>query len=408
MSHIVIIGGGFAGIWSAAGAARQREESGASRHELEITLIDPQDQMVIRPRLYEARPGEMGIAHGRILDPIGVDWVQGRAEGIDYDAGRVAVSTVLGERRELEFDRVVIAAGSQLRRPSVVGAGYLHNVDTMEAAVALEAHLERLPHVGASDGRYTAVVVGSGFTGLEVSTELVSRLREIAGPDADQVRVVLVEQADVVGPELGAGPRPVIEQALDSLGIERIHGNTAALIDPDGVELTDGRRIPARTAIWTAGMQANPITADLPAERDRLGRLAVESTLRVIDAPNAFAAGDTAAAIVEEGHTAMQSCQHAHAMGRVCGHNVAADLLGEELVAFAPDPYVTCLDLGGGGAVFTAGWDREVKLTGQAAKEVKRKINRAIYPPADDAQAILAAADWRAATRTPTREPSVS
>ena len=247
------------------------------------------------------------------------------------------------------------------------------------------------------------MVVGAGFTGLEVATELVDRLRGIAAAHHDEslVRVLLVERAAVVGPELGPGPRPVIEAALNKLGIERRHESTVSRIEAGLVELSDGSTIPCATVIWTAGMAASPLAAAVSGPRDTLGRLAVDETLRVVGSQAVYAAGDTAAALVEGGHAAMQSCQHAHAMGRVAGHNAAADLLGADHVAFSPDPYVTCLDLGAAGAVFTTGWERRVAQTGETAKALKRQINRAIYPPVDDAAAILAAANPVDTTRTP-------
>ncbi|MER6784542.1 hypothetical protein ABT330_07890 [Streptomyces sp. NPDC000658] len=77
-------------------------------------------------------------------------------------------------------------------------------------------------------------------------------------------------------------------------------------------------------------------------------------------------------------------------MGEFAGHDVAADLLGRDLLPFTPDPYVTCLDLGPAGAVYTEGWDRRVALTGAAARKLKQDINGLwIYPPTDDAERLL-------------------
>jgi NADH dehydrogenase len=89
----------------------------------------------------------------------------------------------------------------------------------------------------------------------------------------------------------------------------------------------------------------------------------------------------------------MQACQHAIPLGKVAGYNAAADLLGVPLRDFTPGPYVTCLDLGAAGALFTRGWDRKVMASGAEGAHIKRRINQAIYPPVDDAQEILAAAD---------------
>jgi NADH:ubiquinone reductase (H+-translocating) len=398
-SEIVIVGGGFAAVWTAAAAARRRLE--ANRPGRSITLVAPSDDMVIRPRLYEPQPAAMRVPLRRVLDPIGVRHVRATVEDVDFGRGEVVAVDAGGRQRAEAFDRLVVAAGSRLVRADVPGAERFHDIDTLPAAVALDDHLCALPARPAGAGRHTAVIVGAGFVGLELATELVERLRVIAGT-ADGARVVLVERADVVGPELGPGPRPVIEAAVDALGVELRLGTTVTAFDGAGVELSDGTRIPALTAVWTAGMQASPITLHVPAQRDTLGRLVVTPRMRVRGLEAVFAAGDTAAAEVAPGRRALQACQYAHQLGKYAGHNAVSDLVGLPLVDFAPDPYVTCLDLGRAGAVYTEGFDRAVRATGAAATAIKRKINRAlIYPTLDDADRILARADYRTESRPP-------
>jgi NADH dehydrogenase len=208
------------------------------------------------------------------------------------------------------------------------------------------------------------------------------------------VRVVLVERAEAVGPELGPGPRPEIHAALEHAGVEVRLGVEQRSLDAERAVLSDGTVIPTRTVVWTAGMRASGLTGQIPGERDAIGRLAVDEHLRVIGVDGVYAAGDTAAAVAEGGHVVMQSCQHALPQGKLAGANVAADLLGLPLAPFAPDPYVTCLDLGSYGAVVTEGWDRRIARTGAAAKQRKQAINSTlIYPPLDDAEEILRWAD---------------
>jgi NADH:ubiquinone reductase (H+-translocating) len=240
-----------------------------------------------------------------------------------------------------------------------------------------------------------------GFTGIEVATELVDRLRRLAG-DPGEVSVVLVDQAAVVGAELGEGPRPYILKALAELSIEVRLRMTVREADEHGVVLSDGTRLTASTVVWTAGLSASPLTRMIPGRRDALGRLTVDELLRVPGVPGVFAAGDTAAPMASDGETVKQSCQHGcqHAMpqGRYAGHNAVADLLGLPTVCFATDPYVTCLDLGGSGAVFTHGRHRAVQLAGEEAKAIKRKITSVlIYPPLGDPEALLAQASPRLA-----------
>ncbi len=166
-------------------------------------------------------------------------------------------------------------------------------------------------------------------------------------------------------------------------------------IDHNGVTLSSGERIDAATVIWTAGARANPITSQIDADKDSFGRLHVDRNLKVNGHSNVFATGDVACAATDEaGNRTMMSCQHAQNLGRSAGHNVAADLLGVASIPYSQEKYVTCLDLGPWGAVYTEGWDRQVKLTGAEAKKLKTTINTTwIYPPSADRAAALEAAD---------------
>jgi NADH:ubiquinone reductase (H+-translocating) len=402
---VLVVGGGFAGVWAAAAAARVRDLAG--RPDLSVTLVAPGDHLVIRPRLYEADPGQMRVPLDRILAPVGVQRLRASVTRIDTGSREVTTLDQAGERRTIGYRRLVLASGSRLRRPDLPGAEFLHDVDTMEGALALEAHLDRLPD---GPGRFTAVVVGAGFTGLEVATEMAGRLRARAAAALDGgahdgaqgVRVVLVERAEVVGPDVGDGPRPAILAALDEDGVEVLLGQSITAVSPQGVRLADGTQITAATVIWTAGLEASPLARQIPGPHDRLGRLEVDSELRAPDAPHVFAAGDTAAAMLEPGRPVLQSCQHATQLGKHAGHNAAADHLGLPLAAFTAIPYVTCLDLGAAGALFTTGFERTVQLSGVAGKERKRLINRkVIYPPLDDPAEILRAADYRTTRREP-------
>jgi NADH dehydrogenase len=122
--------------------------------------------------------------------------------------------------------------------------------------------------------------------------------------------------------------------------------------------------------------------ATLPGARDGLDRLAVDPFMRVAGLANVFAAGDVASSLVDGVHSTVMSCQFARPMGRFAGHNVVADLFGEPMLPLRIDWYVTVLDLGGWGALYTVGWDRRVFSTGHEAKVIKEMINqKRIYPP---------------------------
>ena len=373
--RIVVVGGGFAGVWSAISAVRRLDEEG---RDVLVTLIGADPYLTIRPRLYEPDLEGLRLPLDRLLAPVGVERVEARLTSIDPAVRQLTLDRG-GRSVLLRYDRLVLAAGSQVVRPPIPGlADHALDVDTYQGAQRLEERLHSLAQQPAGPARLSAVVVGAGFTGIEVATALVGRLGEMAAM-GEPVTVTLVDSSAVVGSDLGPGPRPAILEALDDLGIGVRLGSPAVAIDAGGVMLATGERVPGIT-VWTAGLRASPLTAQLGVGTDPLGRVPVDSYLRA--GPNVFAAGDVARAMADPEHAAPMACQHAIPMGKFAGHNAAADLLGDALLQYEQSDYVTCVDLGAAGAVFTRGWDRHVLYTGATAKRLKEQINRRdIMPP---------------------------
>ncbi|MET3968094.1 MULTISPECIES: NAD(P)/FAD-dependent oxidoreductase [unclassified Bradyrhizobium] len=393
--RLLIIGAGFAGMYAALSAARLRDIQGVSPEELEIALIAPEPTLVVRPRLYEPKPETLTAPLLGVLKAIDVDYIQGSAETVNTEALTVQISTPKGTRKTLSYDRLVIATGSRLFRPNIPGlAEHGFSVDSLDDAVALDKHLHGLADRPAVNGRDTVVVAGGGFTGIEAATELPARLRAIFGQNA-RTRVIIVERNGAIAPDMGEGSRPVIEQALRKLGVETRLGTGVASLDKSGVTLSTGEHIETETVVWAAGIRAAPLTAQIPAERDNFGRLLVDRDLRVPGIAGVFATGDAArAACDDEGNYALMSCQHATRMGAFAGNNAAAELLRVPTRPYHQKAYVTCLDLGEAGALFTRGWERKVEMVGDVAKKTKQEINTVwIYPPRAERAAALASAD---------------
>ena len=393
--HILVLGGGFAGLWSAIGAAREISEQKAES-EAEITLVDRTTYHNIRVRNYEADLREVCIPFCDVLSPVGARVVNGEVFDIDPGGHRVLVRAVAGVRA-LAYDRVIMALGSELVRPPIPGlAARAFDVDTYAAASRLSQHIEALADRPATPGQFTAVVVGAGLTGLEVATALPERLRHVRerSNSTEPIRVIVVDRLPDVGSDMGDSARPSIEEALRSLGIEQRTGASIRGVESCRVELNSAEVIDAATVIWCGGMRASPLTEKFLGSRDRFGRLTVDEFMRVVDAPEVFAAGDVACAKIDGEHASVMSCQHSRPMGRYAGHNAAADLLGKPLLPLHIGWYTTILDLGPWGAVYTNGWDRHVIATGPAAKVAKQTINcQRIYPPrTKEREDILAAA----------------
>lgn len=388
-NRIVIIGGGFAGLWSAASAARARALFGVAATELEIVLIAPDPYHAIRVRCYEADLDPVCIPLDEILTPIRVQRIEARVTHID-PASR---TLTMQDATTLTYDRLILAAGSSLSRPPIPVSTETFDVDTYDGAQRLAAHLASLSP--GRPGACTAVVIGGGLVGIEIACELPARLHAAIGTGAS-VRILLIDHGDI-GADMGDG-RGVILDALAALDIEPRPHTSVTAADATGVVLGTGERIQAATVIFATGMKASPLTYDLGVACDRLGRLPVDPFLHVIGIDAIYAAGDCAAAKADElGHVTVMSCQHARPMGRLVGHNAVCDLTSrpDERIAFAAPDYVTILDLGPVGALYTAGWERgTVVATGAEAKATKQTINGArIYPPRNPTpEAIFAAA----------------
>ena len=391
---IVIAGSGFAGLWSALSAARAVDLAG-KEGEVEVIVVSPSPTLVVRPRLYEAVLDGLDPDLTALFAATGVRHMAGRVETIHADSHELELISNEGERSTLLYDKFILAAGSTLFQPPVPGlAEFSFNVDQLSGARALEAHLASLANRPETAARNTVVVAGGGFTGIEAAAEMRDRLRKVLGAEA-AVRVVVIEQAPAIGPDLGPVPRPVIEEALAECGVEIIAGTAVASIDANGVTTASGQHVESNTVVWTAGARASALTAQIPGERDRFGRIHADPYLHASETPDVFVTGDVVhAATDDQGNVAVMSCQHALSLGRVSGYNAAAELLGLPLHAYSQPKYVTCLDLGPWGALYTEGWDRQIHLVRQEAKSLKHDINtKWIYPPVADRKAAFAVAN---------------
>ncbi len=393
LKRIVVIGAGFAGLWSALAAARKFDELGQRADQAEVVIINPQPWHSVRVRNYEHPLEPTLVPLDSVLGPTGVRLVQAKATSID-STNRSVMTDGDGA---VEYDRLILAVGSELVRPHIAGLEqYAFDVDTYGGACTLQAHLQTLPALPDPPGRYTAVVVGAGLTGVELAAELPSRMREIVDEaDRDKVRVVIADRSGKIAQSMG-GAQPVIEDALNTLAVELRPGMSLESMDAQGVVLTNGakkERIDACTVVWCGGMRASALAAQLPVTLDPAGRVPVDSFLRVEGVPDVFAAGDCARILIDGVRPSVMSCQHGRPMGRYAGNNAACDLYAKEMLPLEIDWYTTICDLGPWGAVYTEGWDRHLVSQGETAKATKRTINgERIYPPKEGTREALFAA----------------
>jgi NADH dehydrogenase FAD-containing subunit len=378
-AKIVVVGTGFAGVWSALSAQRLIRLRDKER-DVQVVVVAPEPTLVIRVRLYEAQASKKVHPVGQLFESAGIQFVQGYVETVNTQQRTIRVRASTGSESEMSYDRLVLAAGSSLARPSSIPGieKYAFDINSLSAASALETHFDKLASLPPTKARDTVVVCGAGFTGIEMATELPLLLSHLK-----DLRIVLVESSRVVGPELGPNPRPTINKALKDLGIEVKLGSPVTSVNEKGVLLASGELIESKTVIWTAGLRANSLNQQVPGEKDALGRLHVDQHLRVAGCQHVFAAGDSArAATDDKGNFTLMSCQHAIPLGRFAGHNAVAGLLGEPMMSYAQPEYTCLLDLGAWGALLSYGWERDVKVSGKFVKQAKRWVNqKVIYPP---------------------------
>lgn len=389
---ILVAGSGFAGVWAVLAAARaialaDRED------QIDIIMVAPQPNLAIRPRFYEAVLENMNPDVSELLKAVGARFVDGIVETIGVEAREAAILRNDGTRETICWDRFVLATGSRVAMPPIPGlAEHAFTVDQLDQAHSLDAHIKALADRPETLARNTVVVAGGGFTGLEAATELHERLRTMFDT---QPRVVIVDPAQEIGAEFGSEAGRTVREALAEIGIEQRPGVLLGAVDAGGAQLSDGSRIEAATVVWAAGVRAHPLAAEVPGEHDAAGRVVGDLFLRAPAAPGIFVTGDTVKAATDDaGNFNLMTCQHALSLGRVAGYNAAAELLGLPLHPYSQPKYVTCLDLGAWGAMYTEGWDRQVKLTRAEGKKLKQEINGVwIYPPAADREAVFAVAN---------------
>lgn len=391
--QILIVGSGFSGMWAAISAARLSALEGNNR--LRIAVLAPVPELRVRPRFYEENVSTLVAPLSDLFAELEIDFIAGQAQSIDTKEKTVTYRDTDSIETTLSYERLILATGSQTRRPPITGlAQYAFDIDQLDSAQVFEQHLDSLVERPSTPERNTVVVCGGGFTGIELATELPARLRARFGDDT-KTKVIVVERGPVLGGRYSEALRNTIDDASRELGVEWRLNSEIAAIDAGGVTLKDGERIVASTVVWTAGVEANTLGQQIDAERDLQGRLKVADSLQVPAHPEVYATGDMAHARTDElGNTALMTCQHAIQLGKFAGHNAAASLLNIAPLPYRQVNYVTCLDLGGWGAVYTEGWEQAVKSVRGEAKKIKIAItNELIYPPAADRAVAFAAAD---------------
>ena len=332
-SKIVIIGGGFGGLFTAL------ELAGAG----EVTLINEEDHFLFKPMLYEYLSGEVEAWHiapdCRDLLEGKASFVKGVVDAVDLDGRAVRLTG----GASISYDVLVFSPGATTNFAGVPGAEQfavpfrsLDNANYLRRRMT--EVLDRIqPDAAPQDTRaaLTFVVVGGGASGVELSTKMADLLRDAVKRRAlhGEPRVVVVEMADRLVPGMGEEIRKFVEDALEETRVE-VHTNTRVVkVTADSITLDHNERqteLATSGVVWVAGVRPSPLLESLNIEHDGRGLIPVEPTLQLRGRPEVFALGDIAfypeVAPVLAG-TAQLAFQQSH----LCAQNVRAFIEGREL-----------------------------------------------------------------------------
>ncbi|KJS56545.1 NADH dehydrogenase [Streptomyces rubellomurinus subsp. indigoferus] len=361
--RILIVGGGFAGLECA-----RRLERKLAPSEAEISLVTPFSYQLYLPLLPHVAAGvltpqSVAVSLRRSLRRTHI--VPGGAIGVDPASKVCVVRKITDEVVAQKYDYLVLAPGSVTRTFDIPGlTDYARGMKTLAEAAYVRDHvIAQLDLASATldqrerESRLQFVVVGGGYAGTETAACLqrltTAAARRYPRLDARQIKWHLIDIAPKLMPELGD---PLGEAALEILrgrGIEVSLGVSVAEVGAESVKFTDGRVLPCRTLIWTAGVAASPLIATLDAETVR-GRIAVTAEMRVPQFEGVFALGDAAAVpdlAKGDGAVCPPTAQHSARQGRAVADNVIAALHSQPLEPYYHKDLGLVVDLGGKDAV---------------------------------------------------------
>jgi NADH dehydrogenase len=363
MRRVVIIGGGFGGLYAARALASA---------PVEVSLLDRRNHHVFQPLLYQVAGA--ALSPGDIASPI--RWIVRRQRNIEVLLADVvsidpaAHAVVTRERGRIAYDFLIVAAGATHAyfghddwRSAAPGLKTLE--DALEIRRRVLLAFERAELDDDEPRRralLTFVVIGGGPTGVELAGALaeISRLslaRDFRHFDPGSARIVLVEAGPAVLPTFPDSLRAAARRDLERLGVEVRTGTPVTDVRPGRVA-AGAETIDAETILWAAGVAASPLGATLGVPTDRAGRVIVRPDLTIPGHPDVFVIGDLAAFPLAGGGLLPGVAQVAIQMGRHAARNIARAIGGEAYLEFKYRDLGNMATIGRAAAVADFGWLR--------------------------------------------------
>jgi demethylphylloquinone reductase len=361
--HICILGGGFAGLYTALRLANLPWNG----TKPQITLVDQRDRFLFLPLLYELvtkelETWEIAPPYVELLANTGIQFHQAAVSRIDIAAKQVQLSP----DTTLTYDYLVLAMGGETPMDRVPGvAEHAIPFRSIQDAYRLEEKL-RLAEQSEAD-KIRVAIVGAGYSGVELACKISERL-------GDRGRVRLVEATDEI---LRASPDFNREKARTALSDRKVWIDLETKVQSvtaDTITLEykgQSDTIPVDIVLWTVGTQVAPVVQDLPLQKSDRHQLRINTQLQTVEHPEIFALGDLAECIDAEGQQVPGTAQAAFQQADYAGWNIWALIQGKPLLPFRYQALGEMMSLGTDNATLAG---MGIQLDGPLAHVARRLI----------------------------------
>ncbi len=367
--HIVIVGGGAAGLELATRLGDELGRKGRAR----ITLVDRSRTHIWKPLLHSIAAGSLRRSQHELNYIAQAHWHSfhyrvGELAGIDPAARTITLAPALDDdgrqvipESALSYDTLVVAIGSITNDFGTPGAAqYAVPLETPEQATrfnkrlvnaCLRAQYQADP---IRPGQLHVAIIGAGATGTELAAELHRTAREIIAYGLDKIdperdlKIVLIEATDRILPALPPRISANVHAELEKIGVQVRTGARVAEVLADGVRLADGEFIPSELIVWSAGVKAPDVLANIGGlETNRINQLVVHQSLQTTRDENIFSIGDCAA-VPRPGlpQTVPPRAQAAHQEAEFMVQQLRARLAGQPLGNYDYKDFGSLVSLG--------------------------------------------------------------
>jgi NADH dehydrogenase len=368
MHRVVIVGGGFGGLYTAL----QLEHLWKGRRDVSVTLINRDNYFLMTPLLFEAGSGTLDFRHA--VTPIrailrSTRFMDGMVEQINVAARTLHIRpTPQDPPVELAYDQLVLAVGSTTNSGLIPGSEHAFTFKTLGDAVVMRNHVidafERAdvePDPQLKKTLLTFVIIGAGLVGVELLGELSTFARDLTRDyftiDCEYVRFVLLQRGPAILTEMQPDLAEYTTEVFRERGIEVRTGAHVKELREDQVVMEDGEIISAGTIVVATGVKPSPIIEQLELPKDKRGRVIVDGAMRCAAQPEVWALGDCAAIPDPKGDTYPPLAQHALLEARQLAKNIAAVHAGKQPQPFVYTSKGTLAALGGNkGIGQLSGW----------------------------------------------------